>query len=208
MLRGVLAQCATAVRVLLVLTVLTGLVYPLGVWAVARLPGLQDKAEGSVIERDGRPVGSALIGIDPVAKDPKRDPWFHTRPSASADGPLGPADPRVSGGSNAGTSNPELLTDVRARRAAIAERESVPAARVPADAVTASASGLDPHISPAYAALQVPRVARATGLPAAQVGQLVAEHTSGRALGMLGEPVVHVLELNLDVRRLAPAGAS
>ncbi|MQA09474.1 MAG: K(+)-transporting ATPase subunit C [Pseudonocardiaceae bacterium] len=201
-MRTFLTQSAAGLRVLLVLTVLTGLVYPLAVWGVSRLPGLDTKAEGSVVQRNGHPVGSAQIGVDPVAKDPANDPWFHNRPAASAEGPLGPADPSVSGGSNAGASSPEQIAAVRARKAAIAKREGVVPARVPADAVTASGSGLDPDISPAYAELQVPRVARATGLSPHRVRELVAEHTTGRALGVLGEPAVNVLELNLAMRSI------
>lgn len=199
-LRTFIAQGGTGLRVLLAMTVLTGLIYPLAVWGVSRLPGLHANAEGSIVQRDGRAVGSELIGVDPVAADPAHDPWFHTRPSASADGPLGPGDPSVSGGSNEGASNPDLLAAVRARTTAIAHREGVSGARVPADAVTASASGLDPHISPAYARLQAPRVARENGLPERRVLRLIEEHTTGRALGVLGEPVVNVLRLNLDVR--------
>ncbi|WP_216208951.1 potassium-transporting ATPase subunit C [Amycolatopsis aidingensis] len=198
MLRNFVNQAAAGLRVLLVFTVLLGVVYPLGVWLVSRAPGLQERAEGSIITSDGRAAGSELIGIDPVfAGPPAADPWFHTRPSAGADGPLGPGDPAASGGSNMGAFNPELVTAVRERKAAIAAREGVPPERVPADAVTASASGVDPAISPAYARLQVPRVARNNGLSQDRVRQLVAEHTSGSGIGL---PVVTVLPLNLAVR--------
>ncbi|MDN5917810.1 MAG: K(+)-transporting ATPase subunit C [Pseudonocardia sp.] len=195
-------QAGAALRILLVMTLLLGVVYPLSVWLVSRLPGLQGHAEGSILTVDGRPVGSSLIGIDPVAADPAADPYFHTRPSATAEDPLGigPADPSVSGGSNKGGFSADLLAAVQRRRAAIAEREGVDPAVVPPDAVTASGSGLDPHISPAYAAIQVPRVARVTGLPEPQVARLVGEHTDGRFLGFLGEPGVNVPELNLAVR--------
>ena len=120
--------------------------------------------------------------------DPAADPFFHTRPSASAEDVLGPGDPSTSGGSNQGGFSEKLLGQVEQRRAAIAAREGVAPEAVPADAVTASASGVDPHISPAYAELQVARVARVTGLPAEQVRALVADATDGRALGFLGEP--------------------
>ena len=201
-------QAFAGLRILLALTVLTGVLYPLGVWAVSRLPGLQANAEGSVVEVDGRAVGSDLIGIDPVAADPAHDPWFHTRPSAVArdldgDGaadPLGPADPSVSGGSNQGGFSEDLVAAIEERRNRIAEREGVTPSQVPADAVTASASGLDPHISPAYARLQVPRVARENGLSEEEVRALVAGNTGGRGAGFLGEPGVHVLDLNLAVR--------
>ncbi|MFL6121221.1 K(+)-transporting ATPase subunit C [Actinophytocola sp.] len=195
-------QTLAGLRILLVLTVLTGVVYPLGVWVVSRLPGLRAGAEGSVVTVAGRTVGSDLIGIDAVAGDPNHDPYFHTRPSATArdgDG-LGPADASTSGGSNEGGFNPDLVATIRAREDIIAKREGVTPARVPADAVTASGSGLDPDISPAYAELQVPRVARENGLSRERVRALVAEHTDGRDLGFVGEPGVHVLELNLAVQ--------
>lgn len=207
-MNALVKQSLAGLRLLLVLTVLTGILYPFGVWAVSRLPGLRANAEGSVVEADGRPVGSALIGIDPVAQDPNHDPWFHTRPSAVAqdldgDGSpdaLGPADPSVSGGSNKGAFSEALVATITERRRLVAEREGVDPSRVPADAVTASASGLDPHISPAYAELQVARVARVNGLSEERVRALVAENTDGRGLGFLGEPGVNVLELNLAVR--------
>jgi K+-transporting ATPase ATPase C chain len=224
MITLLLRQSGAALRMLLVATVALGLVYPLAVWGVARLPGLNGPAEGSVLTApdgtpagrgdengacrptDGsctlprsRPSGSSLIGIDPVATDPAADPFFHTRPSASAKDVLGPGDPSTSGGSNQGGFSTKLLDQVEQRRAAIAAREGVAPGTVPADAVTASASGVDPDISPAYADLQVSRVSRVTGLPEAQVRALVAEATSGRVLGFLGDPGVNVTRLNLAV---------
>jgi potassium-transporting ATPase KdpC subunit len=201
-------QSLAGLRILLVMTVLTGVLYPLGVWVVSRLPGLQANAEGSVAEVNGQTVGSDLIGIDPVAADPNNDPWFHTRPSAVAqdldgDGapdPLGPADPSSSGASNKGGFNSDLVAVIKERKDLIAEREGVDPSRIPADAVTASASGLDPDISPAYAELQVPRVARENGLSEEQVRALVEENTDGRGAGFLGEPGVNVLKLNLAVQ--------
>jgi potassium-transporting ATPase KdpC subunit len=181
-------QTLAAARLLVVLTVLTGVLYPLGVWVVSRIPGLHDNAEGSVVRADGRAVGSDLIGIDPVAKDPADDPWFHNRPSAQAP---------ISGGSNKGAFDEELVAAIKDRKELIAEREGVPESEVPADAVTASASGLDPAISPAYAELQVARVARVNGLSEDEVRRLVAENTDGR---VLGEPAVNVLTLNLAVQ--------
>jgi K+-transporting ATPase ATPase C chain len=199
-------QTLAGLRILVVLTVLLGIVYPLGVWAVSRLPGLAANAEGSVVTVDGQAVGSDLIGIDPVAKDPAHDPWFHTRPSAVArdlDGStdvLGPADPSISGGSNKGAFDDDLVAAVGERKEIIAAREGVRPDQVPADAVTASASGLDPDISPAYAELQIRRVARVNGLSEDQVRQLVDDNTDGRGAGVLGEPGVNVLKLNLAVQ--------
>jgi K+-transporting ATPase ATPase C chain len=200
MLTLFIRQSGAALRMLITMTLLLGLAYPLAVWGVAHLPGLASRAEGSVITgTDGTPVGSALIGIDPVAADPAADPYFHTRPSASAADVLGPGDPSVSGGSNEGGFSSELLAAVEQRRTTIAEREGVAPDEVPADAVTASASGVDPHITEAYAALQVPRVARVTGLGEERVWELVAASTQHRPLGILGAPGVNVTELNLAV---------
>ena len=200
-----LRQSGAALRMLLAATVVLGLVYPLAVWGVARLPGLNGPAEGSVVTAaDGTPAGSSLIGVDPVppasnSSGAAADPFFHTRPSASAQDVLGPGDPSTSGGSNQGGFSDELLDQVQQRRAAIAGREGVAPEAVPTDAVTASASGVDPHISPAYADLQVARVVRVTGLPEAQVRALVADATNGRGLGFLGDPGVDVTRLNLAV---------
>ncbi|MBN6033432.1 potassium-transporting ATPase subunit C [Amycolatopsis sp. 195334CR] len=188
-MKNLFNQAAAGLRVLLVMTVLLGVAYPLGVWAVSRIPGLQANAEGSVVTKDGQAVGSALIGVDPVAADPAADPWFHTRPSAAADA-------STSGGSNKSGFNEDLVTEVAERRSAIAAREGVDPSRVPPDAVTASASGLDPSISVAYAELQVPRVARHTGVAPDRVAELVREHTSGVI------PGVNVLQLNLAVQQV------
>ncbi|MCD2195242.1 potassium-transporting ATPase subunit C [Actinomycetospora endophytica] len=196
-------QAVAALRLVVVLTVLLGVIYPLGVWGVSRVPGLHHQAEGSLT-----PTGSSLIGIDPVPANAAADPWFHTRPSASAPqdatAGLGPADPGTSGGSNKAADSHDLVTAVGERRTAIAAREGVDPAAVPTDAVTASGSGLDPDISPAYAALQVSRVARVTGLGPDRVRVLVAEATRGRSLGFLGEPTVNVSELDALVHATAP----
>jgi potassium-transporting ATPase KdpC subunit len=201
-------QSGAALRMLLLATVALGLVYPLAVWGVSRVPGLDRPAEGSVLTAPGgTPTASALIGVDPVPADPAADPWFHTRPSASAQDVLGPGNPDTSGGSNLGGFSDKLLGQVQQRRDAIAAREGVDPASVPADAVTASGSGVDPDISPAYADLQVPRIARMTGLPDTEVRRLVAGATDGRVLGFLGEPTVNVTELNLAVAAAAqPTG--
>jgi potassium-transporting ATPase KdpC subunit len=184
-------QASAALRMLVVATIALGLVYPLTVWGVAHVPGLAWQAEGSVVQGA---AGSALIGIDPVPADRANDPYFHTRPSATG-------DPSTSGGSNKGGFSDDLLAAVEQRRAAIAQREGVSADRVPADAVTASASGLDPHISVAYAQLQVPRVARVTGRSEAEVRELVAACTDHAVLGIFGADGVNVTELNLAVAR-------
>jgi potassium-transporting ATPase KdpC subunit len=200
MLTMLTRQAGAALRMLLVATVVLGLAYPLAVWGVAHVPGLASQAEGSIIHSsDGTPVGSALIGIDPVPADPANDPYFHTRPSASAQDALGPGDPSTSGGSNEGGFSEDLLTAVEQRREAIAAREGVVPDQVPPDAVTASASGVDPHVSPEYAQLQVPRVARVTGLGEERVRALVAASTQHAALGVLGTDGVNVTELNLAV---------
>jgi K+-transporting ATPase ATPase C chain len=193
-------QTATGLRVLLLMTVLCGIAYPLVVWGVAHIPGLADRAEGSVVTAaDGTPAGSALIGVDPVPADPDADPYFHTRPSTSSDDVIGPADTTTSGGSNKAADSTDLVDAIDQRRALIATREGVDPALVPPDAVTASASGLDPDISPEYAALQVARVARVTGLSETEVRELVARASAGRVLGFLGEPTANVTELNLAV---------
>ena len=196
-MKSLLKQTAAGLRVLIVLTVLLGVIYPLAVWAIGRLPGLNANAEGSVISQNGQAVGSSLIGVDPVAADPAKDPWFHNRPSATAKDILGPGDPSTSGASNKGPYNEDLVKAINERKAAIAQREGVNPDQVPADAVTASGSGLDPSISVAYADLQIARVARVTGLPVDKVKQLVEENTTGYGIGV---PGVNVLKLNLAVQ--------
>ena len=204
MLTVLTRQAGAALRMLVVATVVLGLAYPLAVWAVAHVPGMASQAEGSIITgAGGTPVGSSLIGIDPVPADPANDPYFHTRPSASAEDVLGPGDPSTSGGSNKGGFSEDLLGAVQQRRAAIAEREGMVPEQVPSDAVTASASGVDPHISVAYAELQVPRVARVTGLSEQQVWELVAASTQSAPLGFLGADGVNVTELNVAVAAAA-----
>lgn len=185
-LRDLLRQSFAAARVLLVLTVLLGVLYPAAVWAVGR--AVPDRADGSLLRVDGQVVGSRLLGQ--TFEGPS---WFHPRPSA------GSYDGLASAPSNLGPSNPDLVAAIEERRAAVAAEEGVEPAAVPPDAVTASGSGLDPHVSPAYADLQVPRVARERGLPVDQVRRLVEEATSGRVLGYLGEPTVNVLELNASL---------
>jgi len=182
-----------ALRLLLVLTLVLGVGYPALVLAVGRL--VPDRADGSPLRVDGAVVGSRLLG-----QAFEGDEWFLPRPSAAGDG----YDPLASGASNLGPENPDLRASVAQRRAEVAAREGVAEADVPADAVTASASGLDPDISPAYARLQVARVARARDLPEARVAALVEAHVAGRDLGFLGELHVNVLELNAALDALRP----
>ncbi|MGK8503611.1 potassium-transporting ATPase subunit C [Nocardia asiatica] len=278
-------QHLAALRALLTLTVITGIAYPLAVFAVAQLPGLHEKAEGSLLEANGTIVGSGLIGQSFIGADGAAlAQYFQSRPSAAGDG----YDPMSTAASNLGpedildtASRPSLLTTVCARSKEIADREGVDGSRpyctkdgvgavlsvigpreadgdvahpvqvvsvneacpaqpfldtyrgvrvdcaepgrdysvgrivpirgdapeapaVPPDAVTASGSGLDPHISPEYAAIQVARVAEARGVTEEQVRALVDKHTAGRALGFLGEPHVDVLRLNLELDQRHP----
>lgn len=198
-------QSAAGLKLMLVLTVITGILYPLAVWGMSRLPGLHTQAEGSIVQVHGVPVGSQLIGVDLVdpnaQANPTHDRYFHTRPSALSKDPLGPADPSTSGASNLAADNPALVKLIQQRKQAIAQREGIDAGQVPADAVTASASGLDPDISPAYASLQVHRVARENRLSEQQLRQIVVQHVTTRPVGVLGEPTVNVLELNLAVQQ-------
>lgn len=153
---------------------------------------------------NGQPVGSALIGVDLTAAGPRHDPWFHVRPSGTAsDLLLGVTDPSTSGGSNLAADNPKLIDLVTKRKVAIADREGVPDTAVPADAVTASTSGLDPDISPAYAQPQIPRVARENKLTEDTVRRIVTEQTHGRSLGVLGEPTINALALNIAIHNAA-----
>ncbi|MFN6543411.1 potassium-transporting ATPase subunit C [Mycolicibacterium nivoides] len=282
---NLLRQHAAALRALLVLTVILGIGYPVFIWLVAQIPGLRDKADGSLIEVNGKPVGSSLIGQSFTDADGNPLPrYFQSRPSAAGDG----YDPMSTSASNLGPESvvdtpdkPSLLTLVCSRSAAVGELDGVDGARpfctgdgvgavlsvigprdargnvihptkvvsvnqpcdttktpfintyegvrvecakagedystglivpirgsapadpaVPADAVTASGSGLDPHISLAYADLQVNRVAKARGLNPELVRSMVAQHTDGRTLGFFGEPRVNVLELNIALDSL------
>ncbi|MBX8690409.1 potassium-transporting ATPase subunit C [Mycobacterium sp. 20091114027_K0903767] len=282
---NLLRQHAAALRALLVLTVILGIGYPVFIWLVAQIPGLRDKADGSLIELNGKPVGSSLIGQSFTDADGNPLPrYFQSRPSMAGDG----YDPMATSASNLGPESvvdqpdkPSLLTQVCSRSAALGELDGVDGARpfctgggvgavlsvigprdargnvvhptqvvsvnepcdatktpflntyegvrvecakpgqdysaglivpirgsapadpqVPADAVTASGSGLDPHISPAYADLQVNRVAKARGLNPDLVRAMVAQHTDGRTLGFFGEPRVNVLELNIALDSL------
>jgi len=173
---------------LIVFTILTGIIYPLAVTGIAQL-FFPAQANGSIILKDGKPVGSALIG-QPF-DHPK---YFWGRLSATA---LFPYNAAASSGSNLAQSNPALLEQAKGRIAALRDADPEAPESVPVDLVTASGSGLDPQISPATAAYQINRVARARGLDVAKVRTLVAHYTEGRQFGILGEPRVNVLKLNL-----------
>ena len=183
-----LRELRPAIVLVVLLTAITGLAYPLVITGIAGaiFPG---QANGSLIERAGKPVGSALIGQSFTV--PK---YFWSRPSATS--PL-PNNGAVSSGSNLGVTHPNLDAAVRARIDALRAADPGNRRPIPVDLVTASGSGLDPHISPAAAEFQAERVARARGLPVAQVRALVSAATQGRTFGLLGEPRVNVLQLNL-----------
>lgn len=285
---NVVRQHTAALRALLLLTVIVGLAYPVFIWLVAQIPGLQDMANGSIVQANGKPLGSSLIGQSFTDSDGNALPkYFQSRPSAAGNG----YDPLATSASNLGPESivdtadkPSLLTLVCQRSEAVGTREGVTGARpfctgrgvgavlsvigqrdaggnvvhpsrvvsvnepcettsapflntyegvrvecakydedysigqivpirgsapahpqVPADAVTASGSGLDPHISIAYAELQVNRVSKARGISVNQVRQAVADNTDGRGLGFLGEPRVNVLLLNLELDQKYPA---
>lgn len=182
-----------SVAAMLVFTVLTGAVYPAAITVAARL-AFPRQAGGSLIVRDGKEIGSSLLGQ--YTEDAK---YFWGRLSATSPFPDNAAS---SSGSNLGPSNPALHDAVKARVAALRALDSTNMAPVPIDLATASGSGLDPHISPAAAEYQLARVARARGIDTATVRALVLAHTEGRQLGILGEPRVNVLELNLALDRL------
>ena len=208
-----LRQYGAALRTLLLLTVILGLVYPLAMTGFAQV-AFNHNANGSLLTRGGTTVGSSLIGQaftvpvlkngqptkdatgNPVvAPDPK---YFQSRPSAAGQG----YDPTSSGASNLGPENKALIALINQRRATAAALDGVNPSQVPPDALLASGSGLDPHISPAYAQEQIARVARVRSLSQAQVQALVTANTQGRTLGFLGEPRVNVLNLNLALDAL------
>jgi potassium-transporting ATPase KdpC subunit len=198
-----LREIRPAIVVLVALTLITGLAYPLAMTGIAGVL-FPYQAQGSLIERNGTVVGSALIG-----QEFDGDKYFHGRPSATtATDPndstktvAAPYNAANSGGSNLAPSNKALIDRVQGDMDKL--KQENPSTPVPIDLVTTSASGLDPHISPESALFQVPRIAKARKLPEDRVRQLVADHTEGRLFGLLGEPRVNVLQLNLALDQLA-----
>lgn len=196
--RSNLRTAGVALRAMLVLTVLLGVGYPLVVLGVGQL-AFPAQANGSTVSVDGEMVGSSLIGQSFTDADGEPLPeWFQSRPSAAGDG----YDAGASSGSNLGPENDDLIAAIEERRAQVAEFNGVDPEDVPVDAVTASASGLDPHISPAYALLQVDRVAAERGLPVEDVRALVESSVQGPDAGYLGESRVNVLDLNIALQEL------
>jgi len=189
---NVFRNLVTAALMTLVTTLLLGIVYPLAVTGIAQVV-FPYKANGQLIERNGRIVGSRIIGQHFSSPG-----YFRSRPSAAGTG----YDAANSGGTQLGPTNKKLVDNVKANVAAASAEN--PGAPVPIDLVTASASGLDPHLSPAAADFQVPRVARERGMSESDVRALVSAHTEGRQLGFLGEPRVNVLELNLALDAVKP----
>ncbi len=211
-----LGQHIAAVRAIIVMTIVTGAIYPLVMLGIGQV-AFHNQANGSLVSYNGKVVGSSLLCQE--FADSKGTPlpqYFQPRPSTASD-PTSKAsygcDPNFSGASNLGTNNPALLKNIQQRKAAYAKFNRVPASSVPPDAVTTSGSGLDPYISPQNAADQVNRVAAARHLPVPEVQALVSKYTQGRALGFLGEPRVNVLNLNIALdelpgqARYAQAGA-
>src|ERR1700747_3736459 len=198
-----LRQIRPTIVVLVALTLITGLAYPLAMTRIAQVL-FPHQAQGSLIERDGKVVGSELIGQVFTS-----DKYFHGRPSATtAPDPNdstktvpAPYNAANSGGSNLGPSNKALIDRVQGDIDKL--KQENPSASVPADLVTTSASGLDPHISPEAALFQIPRIAKARNLPEDRIRQLVADHAEGRLFGLLGEPRVNVLLLNIALDQLA-----
>jgi potassium-transporting ATPase KdpC subunit len=201
----IIRQHIAAFRAMLVFTVICGIIYPVFMWGVAQA-AFKNQADGSPVSYNGKVVGSSLLCQEFV--DAKGNPlpqYFQERPSnadsSSVKNDYG-CDPGFSGASNLGPNSPILLQDVKQRRAAIAKFDGVSPSQVPPDAVTASGSGLDPDISPQYADIQVNKVAATRHLPVSAVQALVSKYTQGRTIGILGEPRVDVLDLNIALDEL------
>ena len=198
-----LREIRPAIVFIVALTLITGVVYPFAITGIAQVI-FPYKAQGSLVERDGKVVGSALLGQEFTS-----EAYFHGRPSATtAPDPNdstktvpAPYNATNSGGSNLGPTSKSLIERIQGDIEKL--KQENPSAQVPVDLVTTSGSGLDPHISPEAALFQVPRVAKARDLPENRLRQLVAENTSDRFVGLLGEPRVNVLELNLALDRVA-----
>jgi K+-transporting ATPase ATPase C chain len=207
-LPGIVRQHIAALRLLLVFTVLTGIIYPVVMWGIAQA-AFNKQANGSQVSFHGRVVGSSLLCQEFV--DAKGNPlpqYFQPRPSAAIPTPTPKGDfgcdPTFSAASNYGPNNPALITLIKQRQQQIAKFDHVSISQIPADAVTASGSGLDPDISPANAAIQVNRVAAARHVSPAAIMALVRQYTQGRTLGFLGEPTVNVLKLNIALDQKYP----
>lgn len=196
--RSIFRQLDTSIRALVILTLVLGIAYPFALIGIGQV-ALNDRANGQPIMIDGAAVGSALIGQSFTDDEGTALPeWFQSRPSAAGDG----YDGASSGGSNLGPENADLTAAVEERRSSIAALEGVDPSTIPADALTASASGLDPHISPEYARLQVSRIAAERSLAETDVLALVEDNVQGPDLGYLGESTVNVLELNAALAQL------
>jgi potassium-transporting ATPase KdpC subunit len=206
-----IGQHIAAVRALIVMTVITGAIYPLVMLGIGQA-AFHNQANGSLVSVNGKVVGSSLLCQE--FTDAKGNPlpqYFQPRPSTASD-PTSKTDygcdPNFSGASNLGTNNPTLLQNVNERKAAYAKLNGVPLSKVPPDAVTTSGSGLDPYISPQNAADQTNRVAAARHLSSSQVQALVNKYTQGRTIGFLGEPRVDVLTLNIALNQLSAKSGS
>lgn len=192
-------QAWVSLRAMIVFTIVLGMLYPAVIWVIGL--AMPSQSNGSLVRQNGQVVGSSLIGQSFTDKKGNALPqWFQSRPSAAGAG----YDGSASSGSNYGPENTDLIKAITQRQAAIEKSDGVTAAQVPPDAVTASASGLDPDISEAYALIQVARVAQARGLSEDAVRALVEQHVDGRPLGYLGEPTVNVLQLNMALAALKP----
>jgi len=221
-LPSIVRQHLAGLRLLLVFTVITGIIYPVVMWGIAQA-AFNHQANGSLVSYHGRVVGSSLLCQEFVnAKGDPLPQYFQPRPSfAIVDWSIGQhkdgtyyvegtgpdnygCNPLYSSASNLGNNNPAQIQFVKQRQAQIARFDHVPVSEIPSDAVTASGSGLDPDITPANAAIQVDRVAAARHISPAQVEALVKQYTTGRTLGFLGEPVVNVLQLNLALDEKYP----
>jgi len=198
-------QHIAALRVLLIFTVITGIVYPLVMWGIGQVV-FHNQANGSLVSYNGKTVGSSLLCQEFV--DAKGNPlpqYFQPRVSEASNSSVSTdygCDPLYSGASNLGPTNPKLVTEIKQRQEQIAAFDHVSISQIPPDAVTASGSGLDPDISPQYADIQVNRVAATRHLPVSEVQALVNKFTQGRVVGILGEPRVDVLTLNIALDEL------